>query len=91
MTYEFNHVHLKAEDPKAAADWYVKAFGFTIVSDATRNFGDRFIACDTIDGVRVNISNERTGETLGNGIRHQCCYRYHGFDLAHSGLDSNLA
>ena len=44
MTYEFNHVHLKAEDPKAAADWYVKAFGFTIVSDATRNFGDRFIA-----------------------------------------------
>ena len=67
MTYEFNHVHLKAEDPKAAADWYVKAFGFTIVSDATRNFGDRFIACDTIDGVRVNISNERTGETLGNG------------------------
>ena len=67
MTYEFNHVHLKAADPKAAADWYVKAFGFTIVSDSTRDFGDRFIACDTIDGVRVNISNERTGETLGTG------------------------
>ena len=61
MTYEFNHVHLKAADPKAAADWYVKAFGFTIVSDSTRNFGDRFIACDTIDGTRINISNERTG------------------------------
>jgi len=28
---------------------------------------------------------------LGNGIRDQCCYRYHGFDLAHPGLDSNLA
>ncbi|MBR61259.1 MAG: hypothetical protein CL904_01170 [Dehalococcoidia bacterium] len=67
LTYEFNHVHLKAADPKAAADWYVKAFGFTIVSDSTRNFGDRFIACDTVDGVRINISNERTGETLGNG------------------------
>jgi|TARA_Y100000590_G_scaffold218534_1_gene247462 catechol 2,3-dioxygenase-like lactoylglutathione lyase family enzyme len=67
LTYEFNHVHLKAADPKAAADWYVKAFGFTIVSDSTRNFGDRFIACDTIDGTRINISNERTGETLGNG------------------------
>ena len=67
MTYDFNHVHLKAADPKAAADWYVKAFGFTIVSDSTRNFGDRFIACDTIDGTRINISNERTGETLGNG------------------------
>ena len=32
-----------------------------------REFGDRFIACDTVDGVRVNISNARTGEGLGAG------------------------
>ncbi len=67
MAYEFNHVHLKAEDPAAAADWYGRAFGFTVANDWTREFGDRFIACDTIDGVRVNISNARTGETLGAG------------------------
>ena len=47
MAYEFNHVHLKAPDPKATADWYVKAFGFTIVSDMVRPVGDRFIRCQT--------------------------------------------
>ena len=65
MNYAFNHVHLKSSDPKKAADWYVKAFGFIIVSDATRVYGDRFIACDTVNGTRVNISSARTGEKLG--------------------------
>ena len=67
MAYEFNHVHLKAEDPAAVAEWYGRAFGFTVANDWTREFGDRFIACDTVDGVRVNISNARTGEALGAG------------------------
>lgn len=65
MNYAFNHVHLKSTDPKKTADWYVNAFGFTIVSDATRVYGDRFISCDTADGIRVNISAARVGETLG--------------------------
>ena len=67
MAYEFNHVHLKAEDPAAAAECYGRAFGFTVANDWTREFGDRFVACDTVDGVRVNISNARTGEALGAG------------------------
>ncbi len=67
MAYEFNHVHIKAEDPAAAAEWFGKAFGFTVANDWTREFGDRFIACDTVDGTRINISNARTGETLDGG------------------------
>ena len=67
MAYEFNHVHLKAPDPKKTADWYVQAFNFQIVSDAVRPSGDRFIRCRTPDGVVVNISGARTGEQMGGG------------------------
>ena len=65
MNHRFNHVHLKAPDPGKAAQWYVDAFDFTIVEDSVRAVGDRFIRCDTADGVRINISNARTGEQLG--------------------------
>lgn len=67
MAYEFNHVHIKAPDPEKTANWYVKAFGFKILSDTTRVYGDRFIRCETSDGVAVNISSERTGEHMGGG------------------------
>lgn len=67
MAYEFNHVHLKAPDPKATADWYVEAFGFTILNDTVRPVGDRFIRCQTSDGVAVNISGARTNEALEDG------------------------
>lgn len=65
MGYEFDHVHLKAVDPKATADWYVRAFDFKIVSDAVRTWGDRFIRCETTDGTIVNISGSRTDEKMG--------------------------
>ena len=67
MAYSFNHVHLKAPDPKKTADWYVTAFNFEITKDWVRDSGDRFIACKTADGVTVNISAARTNESLGNG------------------------
>ena len=67
MAYEFNHVHLKAPDPKKTADWYVRAFNFHIVSDTVRSLGDRFIRCQTPDGAVINISGARTGEQMGGG------------------------
>jgi catechol 2,3-dioxygenase-like lactoylglutathione lyase family enzyme len=76
MAYEFNHVHLKAPDPKKTADWYVEAFGFTIVSDTVRPVGDRFIRCRTSDGIAINISGARTNESMGEGD-----------DNAHYGLE----
>ena len=68
MSYSFNHVHLKAPDPGATADWYVKAFEFEIINDENpRPQGDRFIRCRTKDGIAVNISSDRTGEVMGVG------------------------
>ena len=65
--FRINHIHLKSPDPKALADWFVDAFNLTIVSDTVRVFGDRFIGCDSEDGMRVNISGARTGERMGQG------------------------
>jgi len=68
MSYSFNHVHLKSSDPGKTADWYVEAFGFEIVNDENpRPQGDRFIRCRTKDGVAINISGARTGESMGEG------------------------
>src|SRR4051812_6337709 len=84
MPYRINHIHLKSPDPKKTADWYVKAFNFKIVGDTTRDFGDRFIRCQSEDGgMAVNISGARTGETLGPGDANP----HHG--LEHFGLDTD--
>jgi len=82
MVYRINHIHLKSPDPRQTAEWYVTAFGFKIVDDSTRVFGDRFVRCTSEDGFAVNISGARTGETLGPGDAdpHQ--------GLEHFGIDS---
>ena len=67
MPYAFDHVHVKSSNPGKTADWYVKAFNFNIVSDTVRAVGDRFIRCQTPDGVVVNISGARTDEQMGDG------------------------
>lgn len=67
MAHEFNHVHLKAPDPGKTADWYVKAFDFRIIEDTIRATGNRFIRCQTPDGIVVNISGARTNEVVGKG------------------------
>jgi catechol 2,3-dioxygenase-like lactoylglutathione lyase family enzyme len=83
MAFRINHIHLKSPDPRKTAEWYVEAFGFKILSEETRVFGDRFVRCQTEDGgMMVNISGARTGETLGPGDASA----HHG--LEHFGFDS---
>jgi len=89
VKYEFDHVHLKATDPERTANWYVTAFGFEIISDTTRVFGDRFIRCETQNGVTVNVSGPRVGESLGPsdpkvhfGLEH--------FGMAVGDIDSEI-
>ncbi len=65
MPYVVNHIHLKSDDPKSTADWFVQAFNVKIKSDAVRDVGDRFIVTETEGGLAINISGPRTGETLG--------------------------
>lgn len=65
--YEINHLHLRSLTPATTAQWYVGAFGFEIVSDVVRPFGDHFIRCRSAGGLMVNISGPRTGEVLAPG------------------------
>ena len=68
MGYRINHIHLKSQDPRKTAEWYVNAFDFQIASDETRVFGDRFVRCRSADGgINVNISGARTNEKPGSG------------------------
>jgi lactoylglutathione lyase len=83
MPYRINHIHLKAPDPRKTAEWYARAFGFRIVNDEVRVFGDRFVRCMSEDGgMAVNISGARTDERLLPGEA-----RAH-FGLEHFGFDS---
>ena len=82
MTFAINHIHIKSHDPRKSAEWWVEAFNFEIVNDFVREVGDRFVATRSENGITVNISGPRTGETLGPGDAgvHE--------GLEHFGLDS---
>jgi catechol 2,3-dioxygenase-like lactoylglutathione lyase family enzyme len=82
VAFAINHIHIKAEDPRRSAEWWAEAFNFEIVSDRVRDLGDRFIVTRSENGVTVNISGARTGETLAAGDAG-----VHG-GLEHFGLDS---
>ena len=83
MAFRINHIHYKARDPKASADWFVKAFNFSIMTDETRGTGDRFIRAMSEDNkLQVNFSGERTGEPLPAGVVGP------HLGLEHIGIDS---
>ena len=81
--YKVNHIHIKSKDPEKDANWFVNAFNFEIINDEVRSVGDRFIMCQSEDGFRVNISSERTNETLGPSDADP------HYGLEHFGLDSD--
>ena len=90
MAFAFEHVHLKSPDPEKTANWYVEAFNFTIVNDrGVRPAGDRFIECNTADGVIVRISGPRTDEKMGpaNADVH---YGLEHFGITVDDIDSEL-
>jgi lactoylglutathione lyase len=82
VPYVVNHIHLKAEDPGAIAEWFCRAFNMTIESDTVRPVGDRFIRAMTEGGLAINISGVRTGESLGPADDNA------HFGLEHFGFDS---
>lgn len=83
MPFIVNHIHLKSSDPKATADWFVEAFNVEIVGDNVRPVGDRFIKTMTEGGLTINISSERTGETLGPADANP------HYGLEHFGFDTD--
>lgn len=83
MPFNVNHIHLKSSDPKAMADWFVKAFNIEILADNVRPVGDRFIATKTEGGLTINISSERTDEKLGPSDANP------HYGLEHFGFDTD--
>ena len=83
MPYIVNHIHLKSEDPKLTADWFVKAFNVEIVSDRVRTFGDRFIETKAEGGMRIYISGPRDGEQLNSADDDP------HYGLEHLGFDTD--
>ena len=82
MTFAINHIHLKSNSPRECADWWVKAFNFRILGDTIRDSGDQFIACESENGMTVNISGPQSTQTLTTGD-------YGVIEgLEHFGLDS---
>jgi lactoylglutathione lyase len=83
MPYLVSHIHVKSSDPKSTADWFVKAFNFSILSDEVRVWGDRFIRCKPeATEVLVMFSNERNGEALSPGSAEA------HYGLEHFGIDT---
>lgn len=83
MAYSVHHIHIKSDDPKATADWFVEAFGFKLLSDQMRHVGDRFIRLEDAKGTLIIISGPRTGETLSaaaTGVHR---------GLEHFGMDTS--
>ena len=89
MQYSLEHIHLKAVDAEATANWYVKAFRFEIFSDRITGAGARSIECKTVDGVLIRISGPRPGDDMdsGNSGIH---YGLEHFGLIVEDLESEL-
>lgn len=64
MAYNLHHIHFKSLDPERSAKWWVDTFNFEVLSDTTREFGDRFIRCSSENGISVTISGPTEGQTL---------------------------
>ncbi len=64
MPYDLHHIHLKSLDPEKSAKWWADTFNFEILSDTVRDFGDRFIRCQSENGIAVTISGPMDGQTL---------------------------
>jgi catechol 2,3-dioxygenase-like lactoylglutathione lyase family enzyme len=64
--FRINHIHLKAPDPSATAQWYVDMFGAKIVGDSEGLGGSRSVRMD-LEGGQIIVTGPQVGETLAEG------------------------
>ena len=91
MPFRINHIHVKSPDPRKAAEWWVEAFGFKVLSDETRPFGDRFVRCQADGGMLLSISNARTGETLAPAGSDGARWGLEHFAIESEGIEADIA
>ena len=80
--FRVNHMHLKAPDPRATAQWYVDMFGAKIVGEGQGLGGSHTVRID-IEGTRFNVSSAQVGETLPDGTADS------HYGLEHFGFDTD--
>ena len=77
MEYHINHVHIRASDPRASAQWYEKYFNAEIVSEREVMPGTITIGMKMGGPVRLNISSQADGASQDRGSA----------ELTHLGLE----
>ena len=64
MKFGMNHIHIKAEDPRSTAQWYVDKFGASVAGEA--KMGGSVTVRTDLGGVRLNIT-QASAESLPAG------------------------
>ena len=64
MKFGMNHIHIKSDDPRTTAQWYVEKFGATVAGEA--EMGGTVTVRTDLGGVRVNIT-QASSESLPAG------------------------
>ena len=87
-----HHVHIKCDDPQAAAEWYGQVFGASVVLDATRPSGERLIRCtlNGKDGPLLIFSNPAPGQKLPEA-RTELTLGLEHFAIATDNLEEVIA
>ena len=91
MPYLINHVHIRAADPPASADWYTEHFGAKKVSEREVMPGTVTISMDMGSPVRLNISSQVAGssdERATAGL-NRLGLEHFGFDV--EDIESDIA
>ena len=80
MKFGMNHIHIKAEDPRSTAQWYVDKFGATVAGEA--EMGGTVTVRTDLGGVRLNIT-QASAESLPAGSSEP------HMGLEHFGIDTD--
>ncbi len=65
MAHSFHHIHLRAEDPRKTAQWYVDMFDAQ--AGPERDLRGALTVPVKLDGITLSISGPRATETLTPG------------------------
>lgn len=61
-----HHIHLRGNDPRRTAQWYIDNLGARLVDESKQPGGVSMVRID-LDGTRISISSPASGQTLPAG------------------------
>ena len=90
MGYAINHVHIRASEPHASADWYEKHFGATVLSARGVMPGTITIFMELEGLVRLNISSQKEGSSEERPVAELNRLGLEHFGFAVDDIDSDM-